>query len=81
MKHLQSDEMKVRILKYLRGGKEVTLNKLRAEIGSVNFVSVKRGCLFLERIGILKMESRPVGDRHYIWVHLTEVGEVLSKKL
>ncbi len=81
MKYLQSDETKVRIIKHLRGSKGLTLNRLRTEIGSVNFVSVKRACLFLERLGILNMESRPVGERHYIWVRLTDLGEMMARKL
>jgi len=81
VKILQSDETKLRILKALRGCQEMTLNRIRTEIGSVNFVSVKRACLFLEKINLLRLESRPVGDRHYIWVRLTDLGEGVAKKL
>ena len=81
MKPLQSDETKLRILRQLRNSKELTLNRLRHEIGSVNFVTVKRACLFLKRIGLVEMESRPVGSRKYIWVKLTELGENIARKL
>src|SRR5437867_11158242 len=78
---LRSDETKIRILKQLRGSKELTLNALRNRIGSVNFVSVKRACLFLRRLSLIEMDSRRAGEREYIWVRLTEVGETLTRKL
>ena len=81
MNLLQGDETKIRILKQLRGSKELTLNALRNRIGSVNFVSVKRACLFLRRLGLVEMDSRRAGEREYIWVSLTEIGEALARKL
>ncbi len=47
MELLKSDATKIRILRQLRESGELTLNGLRNEIGSVNFTSVKRACLFL----------------------------------
>ncbi len=81
MKLLESDENKIRILKQLRGGKDLTLNALRQEVGSVNFVSIKRACLFLKRVGLIEMESRRAGTREYIWVRLTEMGEGVTRKI
>src|SRR5437867_11507265 len=72
---LQSDETKIRILKPLRGSKELTLNALRNRIGCVNFESVKRADLFLRRLRLMEVRSRLAAEAECIWVRLTEVGE------
>ncbi len=78
---LQSDKAKIRILMTILRSGEMTLNKLRGEIGLVNFVSVKRACLFLEHLGLLSLESKPAGNRRYVWVRLTKLGEDVARAL
>jgi DNA-binding HxlR family transcriptional regulator len=78
---LESDEMKLRVLKQLAKSKELTLNALRRNIGSVNFESVKRSCEFLEKIGLVEFDAKTVGKREYYWVRLTESGRAVAKRL
>lgn len=72
---LQSDRMKLEILKALHGEDELTINALRKEVGVSNFNSVKRACLFLETVGLVDIEAKAMGEREYMWVTLTERGQ------
>lgn len=72
---ITSDLIKLKIIQALKGRKEYTLNGLRKEIGAVNFESVKRSCLFLEKLGILKMDVKNLKKNTYIFVRLTDLGE------
>lgn len=78
---LQSDEMKLEILTTLHGEEELTINALREEVGASNFNSVKRACLFLETIGLVGIEAKPMGEREYMWVSLTERGEAVMSEI
>ena len=78
---LAADDTKIRILRHLYRSPELTLNQLRVDTGSVNFVSVKRSCLFLEKIGLIVIEERPVGRRKYSWARLTDTGKSVVKQL
>jgi len=78
---LRADQAKIRILKHLLIKEEMTLNELREAVGGVNFVSVKRSCTFLEKLGIVQIERRPVGKRRYSWVRLTDAGKSLAVKI
>ena len=60
MELLLSDEIKIKMLKKLQDEKERTINSLREEIGAVNYNSVKKNCLFLEKIGFIKTDVKSV---------------------
>jgi predicted transcriptional regulator len=78
---LAADELKIRVLKRLVKSPELTLNQLRVETGSVNFVSVKRSCQFLERAGLIRIEQRPVGRRKYSWAKITDLGRQVVRTI
>jgi len=73
---LQSDEMKVRILKELKkNDNALTLNGIRKRIGAVNYVSVKRSCEFLELFGFIKVEQKLIEKKKYNFITLTKKGK------
>ncbi|HTP54878.1 MAG TPA: hypothetical protein VML94_08000 [Thermoplasmata archaeon] len=78
---LAADELKIRVIKRLVRASELTLNQLRVDTGFVNFQSLKRSCLFLEKLGVITIEQRPVGRRRYSWARITDLGKIVVKQL
>jgi len=78
---LISDLIKIKIIRALKGGKEYTLNSLRNEIGAVNFESVKRSCIFLEKLGILELDVKNQKKNKYIFVKLTDLGDKIASTI
>src|SRR3989344_8363711 len=76
MSLLQSDEIKIKILKELKkSDNALTLNGIRKRIGAVNYVSVKRSCEFLELFGFIKVEQKLIEKKKYNFITLTKKGK------
>ncbi len=79
---LESDKLKIRILRILSREKQgVSLNGLKKKINATNFRSVKRNCDFLEVVGLISMESlmkierKKINEQNYRLIKLTEAGK------
>jgi hypothetical protein len=81
MNLLVSDEIKIKILNKLGDGEERTISTLRKEIGAVNYISVKKSCCFLEKIGLIKLDFKNVGTKKFIFIKITDLGKSIVKKI
>lgn len=76
MSLLESDELKINILKtLLKTNHELSLNGLRKRAGAVNYNSVKRNCEFLERFGLIKIEQKLIESKKYNFISITIKGK------
>ena len=82
MSLLQSDEIKIKILKELKkSDNALTLNGIRKRIGAVNYVSVKRSCEFLELFGLIKVEQKFIENKKYNFIILSKKGQTLVEEI
>ena len=76
MSLLESDEIKINILKVLlKNDSELSLNGLRKRIGAVNYNSVKRNCEFLEKFGLIIIEQKTIENRKYNFITISSKGK------
>lgn len=76
----RGDRLRLDILHGLRREKQLTMNALRMKVGVVNLVSLQRAINFLERLGLVETERRPIGRREYVWVRLTDLGKTVARR-
>jgi len=85
---LESDKMKIKILKCLFKERQgVSLNGLKKKIGASNFKSVKRNCDFLELMNlismqdVMKIERKRINPQNYRLILITDNGRKVIEKL
>jgi hypothetical protein len=84
---LESDKLKIRILKCLNKEKEgLSLNGLKKKINASNFRSVKRNCDFLKISDLIsiedliKIERKKINPQNYRSIKITSFGRSILKK-
>lgn len=79
---LESDRIKLEILKLLFENQEMTFGRLRAKTGT-GFKTIKNNCDFLERINLITIEKKKIGEneRELTFVKLTERGRELQERV
>lgn len=79
---LESDRIKLDILKLLYEDEEMTFGRLRSKTHT-GFKTIKKNCEFLEKVGIIIMERKVIGEkgRKLHFVKLTEEGKKIQQSL
>lgn len=77
---LESDIIKIKILKKLEENNgDTSMNKLRQDIGLINFNSLKRGCEFLDLCNLIKIEIKTIENKKYNFISISKEGRNLLK--
>ena len=79
---LDSDKIKIRILKVLNNSKtELSMNLLRKKVGLTNYKSLQRNCEFLVLINFVKIEKKSIENRTYNFITITDEGKNILKNI
>jgi hypothetical protein len=81
MSLLESDVIKINILRILNEVEVLSMNGLRKKIGAVNYNSVYRNCEFLEMIEFISIEKKMLGSREYNFISITQKGKIVLEGL
>ena len=77
-----SDRVKLQILDLLNRNEEMTIGRLRSKT-KTGFKTIKNNCEFLERINLVEIERKTIGEneRQLTFVKLTREGRELLRNL
>ena len=78
---VKSDIIKIKILKQLLDGKEVSFNYLRELLGNINFNSVERNCEFLKLLNFITIEEKIVKNKSRFYISITQKGKDFVENL
>ena len=82
MSLLESDKIKLDILKLLHENNEMTLGRLRTKL-QTGFKTIKNNCDYLEKTGFITIDIKKIGEneRKITFVKLTARGKEFQDKI